>query len=564
MKRAILSSVLLVLIITACSKQRDLDMKIVPDIDDRLARFAPAEITADISFLPENERQALTRLIQASKHMDAIFLRQVWQKNPEYEQMLAQRTDSQGQAAFDYFKIMFGIWDRLDEHEEPFVGDTPRPPGAGYYPNDITKEAFNAYLAAHPDQAEALKSGFTLIRRSESGLRTIPYSEAFKDRLQQAAQLMREAAGLTNNESLAIFLRSRAEAFFTDDYRQSDLDWMDLDSAVEITIGPYEVYEDKLFGYKTAFESFVTVADPEESQKLARYKSELPAMERNLPIPDDMKNFERGAESPIRVVDVVFTAGDTKAGVQTIAFNLPNDEVVREQKGSKKVLLRNVIAAKYEKILDPIAERLVAEEQVNLVTAEAFTNEVLFHELSHGLGPGQIIVDGRETEVRLELKELYSGMEEAKADIMGVYNVLFMVDKGLLPQSLRREIAATYLAGLFRSTRFGIGEAHAQGTVLQFNYMREKGAIAYDAPSGTFAVDFEKFSSVVRELVRDICVLQANGDYDGTKALFDKYVHVPAELSQALEKLSDLPVDIVPRYPLAEQLTNSTNRQSGA
>lgn len=556
--RKCIAFILSVSMITACNQQRDLNMEIVPDISERLAQFAPVEITADISFLPENEQEALTRLIEASKYMDTIFLRQVWQQNPEYKEELSQLTDPQGRDAYAYFKIMSGIWDRLDEHEEPFVGNTPRPAGGGYYPTDITKDEFNAYVDAHPDQAATLKSEFTLVRRNNGGLNAIPYSEAFKDELQPAAKLMREAADLTENESLTKFLRSRADAFFSNNYRQSDMDWMDLDGAVEITIGPYEVYEDKLFGYKAAFESFVTVADPEESQKLAQYKSELPAMERHLPIPDEMKNFGRGTESPIRVVDVVFTAGDTKSGVQTIAFNLPNDEVVREKKGSKKVLLRNVIAAKYEKILNPIAERLVSEDQVNLVTADAFTNEVLFHELSHGLGPGQIIVDGRETEVRLELKDLYSGMEEAKADIMGVYNILFMIEKGLLPESFRREIAVTYLAGLFRSIRFGIGEAHAKGTVLQFNYLREKDAVIYDDASETFAVDFEKFPAGVRDLVRDICVLQANGDYDGTKALFDQYVYLPAELSNALEKLSDLPVDIAPSYPLAEQLTNGS------
>ncbi|MCH8873384.1 peptidase, partial [candidate division KSB1 bacterium] len=407
--------------------------------------------------------------------------------------------------------------------------------------------------------ADTLKGDFTLVRRQQGGLVAIPYSEAFKEWLEPAAKLMRQAADLTENESLKTFLRSRAEAFFSNQYRQSDMDWMDLDSPVEITIGPYEVYEDKLFGYKTAFESFVTITDPEESKKLDRYKAELPAMERNLPIPEKMKNLNRGSESPIRVVDVVLTAGDTKAGVQTVAFNLPNDEVVREQKGSKKVLLRNVLSAKYDKILNPIAQRLVNEEQRKYVTAEAFTNEVLFHELSHGLGPGKIVVDGRETEVRKELKDLYSACEEAKADIMGVYNIHFMIKKGLLPVSFKKEIAVTYLAGLFRSVRFGIGEAHGKGVALQYNYMLEKGAIDYDEATGTFTVNFEDFENWVRELVQDICILQATGDYDGMQAFFEKYVKMPETLAAALEKLNDVPVDIAPRYTLAERLTDGTN-----
>jgi len=535
------------------------EMAIHENVGELLGKFAPTEISADISLLPENERKALSKLIEASKYMEEIFLRQAWQKNPEYRQALASRSDDLGKKAYGYFQISYGLWDRLDEHEGPFINEMEKPKGAGYYPEDITKEEFESYISDHPDQADALKGDFTLVRREGESLVAINYSEAFKEWLEPAAALMRQAADLTENESLKTFLRSRADAFFSDQYRQSDMDWMDLDSPVEITIGPYEVYEDKLFGYKTAFESFVTITDPEESKKLDRYKAELPAMERNLPIPEKMKNLNRGSESPIRVVDVVLTAGDTKAGVQTVAFNLPNDEVVREQKGSKKVLLRNVLAAKYDKILNPIAERLVNEEQRKYVTAEAFTNEVLFHELSHGLGPGKIVVDGRETEVRKELKDLYSACEEAKADIMGVYNIHFMIKKGLLPVSFKKEIAVTYLAGLFRSVRFGIGEAHGKGVALQYNYMLEKGAINYDEATGTFTVNFEDFENWVRELVQDICILQATGDYDGMQAFFEKYVKMPETLATALEKLNDVPVDIAPQYTLAEQLTDSTN-----
>jgi len=535
------------------------EMDIHENVGELLEKFSPTEITTDISFLPENERKALSKLVEASKYMDEIFLRQAWEKNPEYRQALASRSDDLGKKAYEYFKISYGLWDRLDEHEAPFINDLEKPKGAGYYPDDITKEEFETYISDHPEQADTLKGDFTLVRRQQGGLTAIPYSEAFKEWLEPAAELMRQAADLTENESLKTFLRSRAEAFFSDQYRQSDMDWMDLDSPVEITIGPYEVYEDKLFGYKTAFTSFVTITDPVESKKLDRYKAELPAMERNLPIPQKMKNLNRGSESPMRVVDLVLSAGDTKAGVQTVAFNLPNDEVVREQKGSKKVLLRNVLSAKYEKILNPIAQRLVNEEQRKYVTAEAFTNQVLFHELSHGLGPGKIFVDGRATEVRKELKDLYSACEEAKADIMGVYNIHFMIKKGLLPVSFKKEIAVTYLAGLFRSVRFGIGEAHGKGVALQFNYMLEKGAINYDGATGTFSVNFDNFENWVRELVQDICILQATGDYDGMQAFFEQYVKMPDNLAAALEKLSDVPVDIVPQYTLAEELTGGTN-----
>ena len=546
--------VALVLLWGCDSGKKGETLDIHADTGERLAKYAEVEVSADISFLPENEQQALAKLIAASEYMDEIFLRQVWQQNSSYRQILQKRNDDLGKKAYAFFKINFGPWDRLDD--TPFIGDTKKPEGAGYYPEDLTKQEFEAYVAGHPDQAEKLKSLFTLVKRQGDKLVAVPYSQAFREWLEPAARLMREAADLTNNESLRKFLRSRAEAFFTDDYRQSDMDWMDLDSPVEITIGPYEVYEDKLFGYKAAFESFVTVTDPEESQKLQRYKAELPAMEAHLPIPEEMKNKNRGTESPIRVVDEVFTAGDTKAGVQTIAFNLPNDEVVREQKGSKKVLLRNVIAAKYEKILEPIATRLLTPDQVAHLSAEAFSNEVLFHELAHGLGPGKITIDGRETEVRLELKDLYSALEEAKADVMGVYNMYLMIERGLLPESMRKEIAVTYLAGLFRGIRFGITEAHGKGNAVQINYLLEKGAFVRDEDAGTYAVDFENFEDGIRDIVHDICVLQANGDYAGTQQLFKNYAHVPATLQAALNKLGDIPVDIAPRYVTAQQLTH--------
>ncbi len=557
--KAVTCGLTVLLVVFGCTKKAEVPLDIHENVPELLEQFAPVEITADISFLPEHEQRALTKLIEASEYMDEIFLRQVWQQSPEYREALAARDDSLGRAAHAYFNIMYCIWNRLDEHEAPFIGDMEKPAGAGYYPVDITREEFESYIENHPEQEESLKSLYTVVRRQGGSLVAIDYSNAYKEWLEPAAKLLRDAATLTANESLKKFLNARADAFYSNAYRQSDMLWMDLDSPVEITIGPYETYEDKLFGYKAAFESFVTVTDPEESQKLEKYKSELPAMERNLPIPESMKNLDRGTESPIRVVDEIFTAGDTRAGVQTIAFNLPNDEVVREQKGSKKVLLRNVIAAKYEKILMPIAQRLIVGDQLQFVSAEAFTNEVLFHELAHGLGPGKITLEGRETEVRLELKDLYSPLEEAKADVMGVYNIHFMIEKGLLPESMKQEIAVTYLAGLFRGMRFGIGEAHGKGNALQFNYMLEKGAIRIDQATGKYAVDFASFASWIRELVQDICILQATGDYNGTQQMFDAYANLPAVLAEESTALDGIPVDIVPRYTTADQLVGGTN-----
>ena len=346
-------------------------------------------------------------------------------------------------------------------------------------------------------------------------------------------------------------MKSRAAAFFTDDYYQSDKDWMDLESKVEITIGPYEVYEDRLFGRKAAFESFVTVVSEELSENLSVYKNELPGMEANLPIPEEIKNPNRGSESPIRVADLVFSAGDTRAGVQTIAFNLPNDERVREEKGSKKVILRNVMDAKFETILDPLARRVIDPAQHGELVATAFFNETLFHELSHGLGPGKIVVDGRATEVRLELQEIYSSCEECKADVMGAWNVLYMIDRGHFEKSYRRPFLVTYFAGLFRSIRFGIGEAHGRGAAVQLNYFIEKGGAKRNPATGSYQVDPERLEVLIGELTKEICVLQAAGDKAGTIALFDRYGIVTPDLEATLAALTEIPVDIRAIYAVA-------------
>jgi hypothetical protein len=519
---------------------------IVPDIARRLAQLAPVELQADLTPLTADDRRVLDLLVEAARQMDLIFLRQAWAGNPALQQEMAGWTGPSAEAARAYFAINYGPWDRLDE-SKPFVGDQPHPAGAGYYPEDLTKEEFEAWLKAHPGDREAFTSSFTVLRREGSNLVAVPYSQEYKPYLDEAARLLREAAAATKNESLRRFLTLRADAFGSNDYYESDLAWMDLDAPVEVTIGPYETYEDGLNGYKAAFEAFVTVALPKESADLARYKERLPWLESNLPIPDALKNPNRGTESPIRVVDVHHTAGDTRAGVQTLAFNLPNDERVREAKGSKKVLLRNTMRAKYDRILLPIAERVLAVDQVADVSFEAYFDEVLHHELSHGLGPGTITVDGRKTEVRLELKELSSTLEEAKADVMGVYNILALMDRGEMPVALRRSLEPTYVAGLFRSARFGVDEAHGQGVVAQFNYLLEKGALEVNA-DGRFRAVSAKFPGALRDLLHDMLILQANGDYAGTKAFLDKYGKATPQLRTALGRLADLPVDIRPIY----------------
>jgi hypothetical protein len=516
----------------------------VPDVEQRLAKFSPTPLAADLSALCAEDRKVLGLLVQAAGQMNEIFLRQAWAGNPALREEMKSWTGKD--AARDYYNLNFGPWDRLDAFK-PFLGTQAHPEGAGFYPEDMTKQEFESWVGKHPADRDAFLSGTAVIRRDGSGLKAVPYSQEYRAQLEPAAKLLREAAAATGNASLKRFLELRAKAFETDDYYESDMAWMDLDAPVEVTIGPYETYEDGLFGYKASFEAFVTVNLPKESAALALYKERLPWLETNLPIPDSDKNPGRGSESPIRVVDTVVTAGDTLAGVQTLAFNLPNDERVREAKGSKKVLLRNTMRAKYGKILMPIAERVIAQNQIRNVAFDAYFNEVLHHELSHGLGPGNIVKDGKKTEVRLELKDLYSTLEEAKADVMGVYNILALMQRGEMPGELRATLEPTYVAGLFRSARFGVHEAHGQGVVAQFNYLMEKGALAVDG-EGRFRTVSEKFPGAIRDLLHDMLMLQARGDYEGTKAFLDKYGQPQPSLLQAIDKLGDVPVDIRPVY----------------
>lgn len=535
---------------TACQTTTKLAVK--PDTPARLAQLPRTVIDYDRSLLNENERQVVAKLIEASKHIDEIFWRQVSEQNPEWRaQLAAQANDSAlDRAAYDYFLANKGPWDRLSE-DEPFVGNVRKPAGAAFYPADMTKEEMERYIAAHPEQKDALQSLFTVVRRQGDRLVTIPYSQHYREHLEPAAARLREAAALTTDMRLRDYLTKLADAFFKDNYRESDMAWMDLQGPIEVVIGPYEVYEDALFNYKAAFESFATVVDRPETEKLAIYAQHLPAMERNLPEPDQYKNPNRGTESPIRVVQEIYTAGDARRGVQTAAFNLPNDEVVREQKGSKKVLLKNVMDAKYRISGQPIALRVLEPSQRDLLSFDAYFNHVLFHELSHGLGPGLITQpNGERVDVRFLLKETYSAMEELKADILGEWNMLYARDNRILTSFNEEQQWASYVGLMFRSMRFGVDEAHGRGVAVQWNWLRERNAIV-PAAAGTFRVDFSKMRDALRELATEVLVTQATGDYARAQRLLSKYGVSTPEIESVIARMTDIPVDLTPVFPAA-------------
>jgi len=564
--KTLLSLMLIGGLMISCSEKQNQtpqnDSKDVTMIKETIAKFVPVEIKYDESLLTENDKIVLEKLYRASKIIDEIFLEQVYYNNykikSELESVIKNNSypDRVLEPALELelFNIMFGPFNRLEENK-PFIGTEKKPLGANFYPADITKEEFEKWIKDNPKDEAAFTSEFTIIRRDNGKLIAIPYSEYFKDKLTEASKLLKEAAEFSDNPSLKKYLLSRADAFLSNDYYQSDMDWMDLkDHNIEVVIGPYEVYEDELFNGKASFESFVTIKDPVETKKLEVFAKYLTEIEKNLPLDDKHKNYSRGSESPIVVANEVFTAGDTKAGVQTLAFNLPNDERVRKAKGSKKVMLKNVHEAKFEKLLKPIAQIVLDPEQLNSVTFEAFFNHTLMHEMSHGVGPGFIKVNGKETEVKKELKETYSTIEECKADILGMYNNMFMIDKSVYPKETTNQVWVTFLAGAFRSMRFGISEAHGGGNAIIYNYLLEKGGYVFDEKSQKVRVDFVKIYPALKELCNLVLTIQAEGNYDGAKNLIAKYAVSSPSIEVLRKKLEALPVDIKPVFEIEKLL----------
>jgi len=554
MSRAVKASLLTLAALTLAMCGKTPEEPVSPEqLSAMIARYAPTVITADTRALSEGDHQALRSLVQAAALMDSIFLRQVWSGNVALKNRLAEDPSPEGALRYRYFLLNLGPWSVLDGGSPFIAGVPPHPlPGANYYPEDMTRQEFNTWAEALPEAEQSRARGYftTLRRNPDRSLRIVPYSQEYGDLLEKAAARLQQAARLTDNQSLRTYLEERARAFLNDDYYESDVAWMKLDSPIDVTIGPYEVYMDSLFNYKAAFEAFITLRNEEETSRLAMFGGHLQEIENNLPIEPRYRNPRLGAFAPIRVVDEVIVGGEPHKGIQTAAFNLPNDERVVSAMGSKRVMLKNVQEAKFNTVLKPIAALVLAPEQRALVGFEPFFTHILTHELMHGLGPHTITVNGRQTTVRLEMKELGSAFEEAKADIAGLFALQYLIDRGVLSRELEGPLYATFLASVFRSVRFGIHEAHGRGMALQFNYLREKGAFTYDSTGGIFAVDFDRIKEAVRALTGEIMTIQARGDYAGARAMLDTYAVETPELKHALSRLEGIPVDILPEFPI--------------
>ncbi|MBP7461020.1 MAG: peptidase [Candidatus Delongbacteria bacterium] len=545
----LIGSLVMIMIVGCTSEKHQHDTELVV-LQAKIERFSVTPIGFDSTGLNPQELQMISLLVQASRLMDSLFLMQVYAGNPEIIQKLESKDCEYYQALRRYFNIMFGPFDRLD-HNQPFIGKQSKPKGANFYPEDMTKEELTQWIAAHPELESDFISEFSVIRRDSSGLVAIPYAEYYRSHLDKVVTLMRQAAELAENPSFKHYLLTRAADFIKNDYFESDVAWMDLkDSKFDLVIGPYEVYEDELFNYKAAFEAFLCMTDSLESAKLEQFAAFIPEIEKNLPLPQKDKQYQRGSESPIVVANLIYSAGDTKAGVQTLAFNLPNDERVRARKGSKKVMLKNIHQAKFEKILKPIGQAILPPDQQPALTFESFFNHTLMHEISHGVGPGVIEVDGRKSEVKKELKETYSKIEECKADVLGMTNNILLLDRGVYPEDYERQIWVTFLANIFRSTRFGIGEAHGASNAIILNYVLEQGGYVYDQTTQTVGVDFSKIRQAMQQLAADILRIEAAGDYQAALKMIETYAVDSPPLVQLRSKLQSIPVDITPAFQI--------------
>jgi len=510
-------------------------------IKHRLAKYTTVRLTTDLGRLTEKERKMIPLLIEAAKEMHAIFWMQSY---GDKEALLASITDPEVRR---YVEISYGPWDRL-EGNQPFIpGVGPKPKGANFYPADMTKEEFEAAVASFPERADAFKSLYTLIRRDEKGeLTAVPYHEAFGSNLKVAAEKLRDAAALAEDPGLRRYLRMRAEALLSDDYRPSDLAWMDMkNNTIEMIIGPIETYEDQLFGYKAANEAYVLVKDKVWSGRLARYAELLPELQRELPVPERYKQEKPGTDSDLNAYDAVYYAGDCNAGSKTIAINLPNDEHVQLKKGTRRLQLKNSMRAKFDRILLPIAQLLIVEDQRRHITFDAFFANTLFHEVAHGLGI-KITLTGKGT-VREALKDQASALEEGKADILGLYMITKLYEMGELAEVNLTDNYVTFLASIFRSIRFGTSSAHGRANLLRFNFFKEMNAFSRDNRTETYRVDFDRMHEAMNALSEKILRFQGDGDYEGVKAFMEEKGRMDPVLEGDLSRLSSagIPVDVI-------------------
>ena len=540
----------------------------IDELNVMAKRYAPVELKADIASLSAGDKAAIGQLVEAAKIVDTLQLRQRWSGNEALWNVLKKDKSALGQARLDYFWLNKGPWSILDGNHSFMPADfkgikvpAKKPEGANFYPTGATKESLDTWMnGLQPKDKEQAQWFFTTIRSGKDGkFKSVKYSNEYKAELQKLAGLLRSAAASTDNASLKKFLTLRADAFLSNDYLASDFAWMDLDSPVDVTIGPYETYNDELFGYKAAFEAYVNIRDQKETSKLDFFSKHMQELEDNLPLEKQYRNPKVGALAPMVVVNQVYGAGDGNMGVQTAAYNLPNDERIISQRGSKRVMLKNVQEAKFASTLTPIAKLVLRPEAQADLDFDSFFTHILAHEITHGLGPHITNNNGKESTPRQDLKDAYSTIEEAKADIAGLWALAYMMDKGQLKDTLgqgsaaERKLYNTFLASAFRTLHFGLTDSHARGMAIQLNYLLDKGGFVSHG-DGTFSTDFRKIKQAVKDLNREFLTIEATGDYAGATAMMSKYVVIRPDVQKALDKMKAVPNDIRPLFTTAAML----------
>jgi len=527
---------------------------LVPDLDKRLAKFRTVNMPVHFGSLSVRERRLLEKLVAAAHFIEDIFWRQSDPQALSLYQSLARSKKPQDVKLRHLLLIHASRFD-LTEENRPFVGSDPMPVGRGLYPEGLTRERVEQYVKEHPEKKAEIYSPYTVVRWHGKDLEGVPYHEAYKRFLEPAAKLLREAAALSDDPAFAEFLQQRADALLSDDYYKSDLTWLDLkDPKFDLILAPYETYLDELLGVKTSYGAAVLVRNEAESKKLALFQKYVSEIQDALPLPSADRPSKRGHLTPMEVMETPFRAGDLRHGYQAVADTLPNDPRIHQEKGTKKIFFQNFMDVRVHTIILPIAQRLMRPDQANQVSEEGYMAGTLMHEISHGLGPAYARTSGGTMDIREAIGPLYPGLEEAKADVVGMFGLKWLADRGVFPQRRLEEYYASYIAGIFRTVRFGIAEAHGRAEMMEFNYLAEQEAVARDPVSGRYVINYARLPGALQTLARELLEMEATGDRSRVEKWLGKYDDMPLALRSGLNRLSNIPVDIDPLFSFPEPI----------
>ena len=529
------------------------NLKIAPDLDQRLAKFRRVHMPFRAAGLSAREQRLVRKLVEACGYLESIYWQQSDPDGLTLYQSLASSRNPRDIRLRTYLKINASRFDLIDDNR-PFVGNEPAPPGRGFYPAGLTRAQVEQYVKEHPDQKASLYDQFTIVRWHNGRLETVPYHIAYRSFLEPAAKALRDAAKLSDDAAFAKFLELRADALLSDDYLPSDLAWLDLKNPkFDIIFAPYETYLDGLLGVKGSYGAAVLVRNERESKKLELFQKYVPEIQDALPLAAEDRPSKRGLESPMEVMDAPFRAGDLTHGYQAVADNLPNDPRVHEQKGSKQLFFKNFMDARVNYVILPVARKLLEPKQATKVSGEGYLQGTIMHEISHGLGPAFARTPSGKMSIREAIGHQFSGLEEAKADVVGLFGLKWLVDHDVLPKEKLEEYYASYVGGMFRTVRFGTAEAHGQAEMMEFNYLSERGAIRRNS-TGRFAIDYEKMPDAIADLAKELLEIEATGDRQRAENWFKKYGQMPEELKISLKLAADVPVDIDPVFEFAERV----------